>query len=405
MTSQSKMLGPLLATFIVAGNMIGSGVFLLPAGLAQTGSSSLIGWLVAALGAAMLAGVYAILGTIRPQEEGLIEYPARALHPGVGFLSWLGYWIGNWIGNIAVILAAVGYIASLVPGGLSRLSETLVLIALIWAIALANLAGARQVGRFAGVTLVVGLFPIVAVTLLGLFNFDPDIFAASWNVSGEPLTGSIPPTVLTIFWAFLGLESANAVAPVIRDPKRNVAIAAIGGVSLAAILYAAASAALFGILPASEMAASSAPFADAAAKVAGAGFGTLIALAAIARTLGCAGGWFMVTAQTGRTGAKLGFLPASLKEEESPERPVRNVLLVAVLMTLIVFATLSPTLNDQFLLIVDFTVLVFLGIYTLSALALIRFAGGLKNDRQKLVVRLLALASTIYCVYVAAGSY
>ena len=51
-----------LAALVVAGNMIGSGVYLLPATLATTGSSSLIGWVVAGIGAVTLALVFAALG-------------------------------------------------------------------------------------------------------------------------------------------------------------------------------------------------------------------------------------------------------------------------------------------------------------------------------------------------------
>ncbi len=404
MSRRQKRLGPVLATFLVAGNMIGSGVFLLPAVLAQTGSSSLLGWLLAALGAALLAGLYAILATLRPPQEGLIDYPTRAFHPAAGFLSWAAYWSSCWIGNVAIILAAVGYLEVLIPGGLGRSAETAVLLSIIWGLALANLAGAKMMGRFAAATLLLGIVPILAATALGVINFETDIFAASWNESGAPLTRAIPPTVLTIFWAFLGLESANAVAAVVDNPRRNVAVAAVGGVLIAAIVYAAASAALFGVLPAEELAQSSAPFADVVSRLAGPVAGAVVAIAALARTIGCAGGWFLVSAQTGRAGAAIGFLPKVLSEGDPLKRPTRDVLLTAVLMSAVAFATLSPTLNDQFTVIVDFSVMLFLGVYSLSALALLRFSADIQDQDQRRVARLVGVSSLVFCVAVAATS-
>ncbi len=60
-----------LAALVVAGNMIGSGVYLLPATLAPVGSSSVIGWAVAGLGAVTLALVFAALGRLQPDAAGL----------------------------------------------------------------------------------------------------------------------------------------------------------------------------------------------------------------------------------------------------------------------------------------------------------------------------------------------
>ena len=101
----------------------------------------------------------------------------------------------------------------------------------------------------------------------------------------------------------------------------------------------------------------------------------------------------------------MGFLPAGLKEENHIERPVRNILLIAILMTLVVFATLSPTLNGQFLAIVDFSVLLFMAVYAISAAALIRFAAQLRDVRHRRLTRLLGGIAIVYCLFVAVGSF
>jgi arginine:agmatine antiporter len=49
---ESKKLGPFLATVIVANAMIGSGIYMLPAGLGTVGSISILAWVAAACGIA-----------------------------------------------------------------------------------------------------------------------------------------------------------------------------------------------------------------------------------------------------------------------------------------------------------------------------------------------------------------
>ncbi|HUG56785.1 MAG TPA: amino acid permease [Candidimonas sp.] len=58
------------ATMLVAGNMMGSGVFLLPSSLAKVGTIALWGWVVTIIGALFLAFVFAKLGRLAPKEGG-----------------------------------------------------------------------------------------------------------------------------------------------------------------------------------------------------------------------------------------------------------------------------------------------------------------------------------------------
>ena len=57
MSSKPQKIGLITATSLVVGNMIGAGIFLLPATLAQYGSISILGWLFTAAGALILAGL------------------------------------------------------------------------------------------------------------------------------------------------------------------------------------------------------------------------------------------------------------------------------------------------------------------------------------------------------------
>ena len=108
-------LGPFLAMMVVAGGMIGSGIYLLPASLAAFGSVSILGWGLAILGALMLGGVFSFLAILRPRAAGLFSYISEALGPGAGFVSGLVYWMLCWIGNAPIALGMTGYLSVFFP--------------------------------------------------------------------------------------------------------------------------------------------------------------------------------------------------------------------------------------------------------------------------------------------------
>ena len=109
----ARRMGPALAALLVAGNMIGSGLYLLPASLADVGSSSLLAWIIAAGGALAIAGVFAILGRLRPDADGVLDYPRLALHPATGPVAWAAYWVSGWAGNVAIANTAARFNANI----------------------------------------------------------------------------------------------------------------------------------------------------------------------------------------------------------------------------------------------------------------------------------------------------
>ena len=112
--SQAKQIGLLGASAIVAGNMMGSGIALLPANLARIGSITIFAWVIAGAGALALAYVFAKLGTDNPQEGGPIGY-AGEISPVFGFQTGVLYFHANWIGNLAIAITGVAYLSVFFP--------------------------------------------------------------------------------------------------------------------------------------------------------------------------------------------------------------------------------------------------------------------------------------------------
>lgn len=394
----ARQMGPALAALLVAGNMIGSGLYLLPASLADVGSSSLIAWIVAAAGALAIAGVFAILGRLRPEADGVLDYPRAALHPATGPVAWAAYWVSGWAGNVAIALAALGYLTSLFP---ALAGMTLIgLLVIMWLFVGLNMLGARGVAGFGGVSLALGLIPVLAATVLGLLHFNPELFTQAWNPSAKPLTQTLPPTVVLVFWAFLGLESANAAAAKVRDPARDLPRAALLGVGLAALVYILACVAVQGVMTPAELKVSSAPFADVVTRLAGPIAGAVIAGCAALKACGTLGGWILVTAETGRAGAAAGYLPKFLSEADPQVTPRRGLILTGVLMTLTAFVTVSPALGAQFNFIIGLSVALFMLVYGLAALSLVVEAKAIASPGRRLAARIVAVLALVFSAWV-----
>ncbi len=145
---QHRKLGPVLATIVVAGNMIGSGIFLLPATLAGVGSVTLIGWVVASVGALALALLFGKLARRKPLAGGPATYAFDAFGPFVGMQTSLWYWASCLIGNIAIATAASGYLAVFFGIHPSAVQGAMITIALLWLVTFVNMVSPRFVGRW-----------------------------------------------------------------------------------------------------------------------------------------------------------------------------------------------------------------------------------------------------------------
>ncbi|MGH9482363.1 MAG: amino acid permease [Terriglobales bacterium] len=400
---RERKVGLFLATMLVASSMVGSGIFLLPATLAQFGSMTTLGWLVAAGGALVIAEVLGRLGGPAPEAGGAIAYAGRALGPYVGFQAASVYWVSCWVGNVAIAVAAVGYLASLAPALSGALPLALAAVGLIWALTVVNLRGARLVCQLETAALAAGVIPIALVVGAGWWHFRAAIFLQSWNVSGRPMAAALPPAMVLMFWAFAGVESASIATAVVLNPARNVARATRYGVLMAAAIYLAACGVIMGLIPARELAASTAPFADAVRLIFGPAAGALVAALALAKAVGSLGAWILITAQTGEAAAMQGHFPAFFARRGPGNVPRSNLMLVAALMSAGVAMSAAPTLGEQFGELISVSVLLSLLLYIYACLAMWSrwaHARGLGTRRD----RALAAAGIAFCVAVMALS-
>jgi arginine:agmatine antiporter len=397
--NEKHKLGWGLAALVVAGNMIGSGVYLLPATLAPVGSSSVVGWLVAGAGAVTLALVFAALGRLQPDADGLSGFAERGLGRFFGFQTALAFWTACLVGNVAIAVAATGYLGFFFPVLREPVAATFCNLGLIWLTTGAYILGARAASSFAALALAIGLVPIGIAVAAGALAFDGATFAASWSPSGDSLLESVPASLAVIFWAFLGVESAAVLSARVRDPARDVGRASIAGVLLAGAVYVAASVAVFGVIPATVLEQSTSPYADLTARVFGASIAGLVAACAVIKAVGTLSGWVMLGGETARAAARHGYLPSGFGEGD--RTAIANPLLGGAIMSVVAVISGQPTLGGQFGMLVGVTSVLSLVVYGLCSAALFRLA---RWTRARFIAG-LGLVFTIAAVVAAAPGY
>ncbi|WP_327134234.1 amino acid permease [Streptomyces sp. NBC_01343] len=404
----ARRFGLPIATCLVMGNIIGGGIFLLPASVAPFGTISLIAFGVLTAGAIALALVFGRLSQRLPQTGGPYVYARAAFGDFAGFLAAWSYWITAWVSNAALAVAAVGYLTVLFPAiGGHKAAMCLAALAVQWLPALANLAGTRYVGAVQLVATVLKFAPLLLVAVGGLFFFDPANLGPFRATDQSPV-GAVSAAAAILLFSYLGVESAAVSAGEVRDPARNVGRATILGTAGAAAVYLLGTLAVFGLVPHDELVASEAPFTDAVnAMFGGTWGGTLVACAAVISMLGALNGWTLLSAQTPYAAARDGLFP---KVFETKKRgvPVAGVLVTVVLasgLTVYNYTAGSDGVFEILVLVTTFTATV---PYLLSTAAQIHFllSGQSERVHRGRLVRdgVLAGLASGFSMWLVAGS-
>jgi APA family basic amino acid/polyamine antiporter len=405
--TKPRKLGLFTATALVIGNMIGSGVFLLPSALAAYGGVSIVAWLFTSAGALLLALVFARLGRAYPRTGGPYAYARRAFGDFIGFQTAWGYWIAVWAGNAAITVAFVGYLAYFWEDLESnKILAALVGLAAIWVLTAVNVSGVRSGGLVQAVTTVLKLVPLVAIAVLGLFFIEADNFTP-FNASGDGAFGAVTAAATLTLWAFIGLESATVPAEDVEDPRRTIPRATMIGTIVAAAVYILGTTAVLGIVPTDTLADSTAPFADAAESMFGGWAGSVVAVGAVISAFGALNGWILLQGQVPMAAARDGLFPRSFARINRAGAPAIGLIVSSVLVTGLLMMNYNASLVDQFTLIILLATLTTLIPYAYSAAAQLMLMvtdRAAFSGRRLAVDTVIAVAAFAYSVWTIAGS-
>ncbi|MFG2001234.1 amino acid permease [Spirillospora sp. NPDC048911] len=349
-------LGLPAATALVVGNIVGTGIFLLPASLADIGSISILVFGLVTLGATALAIVFGRLGARIPASGGPYAYARDAFGEFMGFWTAWSFWLTAWIGNAAIAFAWVGYVNYFLKWD-STAGKLLIGLAGVWIPALINLSGVRNIGAFQLVTTVLKFVPLIFVGVVGLFFVSAENFPA-FNTSGDSVMGALSLAAGLILFAYSGMESVTIVAGRVRDPGRTIGKASVFGVLACAAMYMLATVAVFGTVPADRLSTSAAPFAEAINNMFGGGTGGgLMAACAVVSGIGALNGWTMLVAEMPMAAARDGMFPRAFGRLSRRGAPIAGIVTGAVLTSLmLLYAHLgSQSGFDSILLLASFT--------------------------------------------------
>ena len=404
MADAPKKMSLIQLTVIVAVNMMGSGIIMLPTNMAQVGAISLLSWGVTAVGSMAIAYGFAQAGVLNQRTGGMSAYAEEAYGKSGFFMVFYLYFFSLAIGNVAIAISAVGYLATFFPWLSSTPIATCVgVIGLIWLTTVANFGGPSVTGRIGAITVWGVIIPVAGLSLIGWLWFSGATFGAAWNPKGLTFLGGMGSSISLTLWAFLGMESAAQNSDAVENPKRNVPLACMLGTLGAAVIYILSTTVIQGIVPNAELAKSTGPFGLVYAKMFSPTVGSIIMALAIMACLGSLLGWQFTIAQTAKSAAEDRMFPAFFARVTRSNAPIAGMLVMGVVQSLMALSTVSPSLSEQFSVLVNLAVVtnVVPYIIALSALIVMMQKAGVAPGpyRRNVAVSLVATLYSVYAIY------
>ena len=394
-----RELGLLDATLLVAGSMIGSGIFIVAADITRNVGSAgwlIAVWLITGLMTLIAAVSYGELSAMFPKAGGQYVYLKEAYNPLVGFLYGWSFFAVIQTGTIAAVGVAFSkFTAYLWP----QVSEDLILLTLdsvkisaaqvlaigiIIVLTYINTKGVKGGKMIQTSFTLTKLFSLFGLIIFGFIVMKPEIWTSNWQNAWsmqklspdgtfESLTiaaalGAVAAAMVGSIFSSDAWNNVTFIAGEVRNPKRNIGLSLFLGTLIVTIVYVLANLVYLAVLPLQEIAyAEKDRVAVAASSVIFGNVGTvIIALMIMVSTFGCNNGLILAGARVYHTMANDGLFfkkTASLNKHAVPEFGLWLQCLVA--SALCMSGKYGDLLDMISFVVVIFYVLTILGIYIL----------------------------------------
>ena len=369
------------AVALIMGSIIGVGVFNLPSSLASIGPITIVSMALTTVGALALAVLFGALSRRLPADGGPYAYARVAFGNGIGFMNAWSYWITAWAGNAAIAVGWVLYVERFLNKGHDTLYSIVLVLIGLWLPAAVNLSGVKNMGAIQVITTILKFAALAFVSIVGLFfsktaHFTPGI------VNGDSAALAIGAGMSIALFSYLGVETAAVAAGKVRDPDRNVPRATVLGTLACAAVYMLSLIVVFGVLPASTLSESTAPFSSVVDSMfGGTVWGDLMAVVVIISGLGALNGWTMICAEMPLAAAKDGLFPERFKKLSSSSVPAFGIIASTVLASVaMIINYLGANGANAFTTLVLMTGITSAIPYAFSALAQLKWRW---TDRKK----------------------
>ncbi len=400
-TAFKPTLGLFDSTMIVAGSMIGSGIFIVSADITRNVGSA--GWLIAVwliTGFMTLTAAlsYGELSAMFPKAGGQYVYLKEAFNPLAGFLyGWSFFAVIQTATIAAVGVAFSKFLAYIVPGlgpeniladlGFITINAgqlvSIVLITFLTFINTKGIEGGKMIQTTFTVVKLLSLFGLIIFGLL--LAAKGSIWSANWTdawqmtsrnaegtviggVAGSAILGAIAASMVGSIFSSDAWNNVTFIAGEVKNPKRNIGLALFLGTLVVTIIYVSANLMYVSVLPLNEIA--SAPqdrVAVAASKAIFGNIGTyVIAVMIMISTFGCNNGLILAGARVYYTMAKDGLFfkkTGELNKNNVPEFALWIQCIVASILCL--SGKYGDLLDMISFVVVMFYALTILGIFIL----------------------------------------
>ena len=350
MTELRRALGLAAALSIVVGTVIGSGIFRVPQTMIQSVGSVEMVFLVWVVGGALtLAGAltYAELAAALPGAGGEYVYLTEAYGPVWGYLySWTQLSVAK-SGSIATLATAFfEYTAHFIPefervwftlGPLPIKYGQIFALVLILVLGAVNYVGVRVGGGVQVAVTILKVALIAFVIAAGLFYAHPAVSVPLPDV--PPLRTGFIAALVAALWAYDGWNNVGMVASEIKNPKRNLPLALIGGTVLVIAIYMLANWAYFRVLTPGEVATHKLVAAEMMLRVQGPAGAAAVSIAAMISIFAALNGSILSGARVPYAAARDGlFFKSAAKVHPVFQTPGMSIIMLTGWSSLLVLS-------------------------------------------------------------------
>jgi basic amino acid/polyamine antiporter, APA family len=405
--SFKRSLSLLDATMVVAGSMIGSGIFIVSADITRNVGSAgwlIFVWLITGFMTLVAAVSYGELSGMFPKAGGQYVYLKEAYNPFISFLYGWSLFAVIQTGTIAAVGVAFSkFTAYLIlplsednillnAGWLKISAAQIVAIVLIVLLTWNNTRGIKEGKIIQTLFTSAKLLSLFGLIVFGLFALKPDVWGANWNNAWEIGKGTVAGDDVATGWtvlpyagvgAIMGAIAASMVGSVfssdawnnvtfiageIKNPQRNIGLSLFFGTLIVTIIYVMANVMYTAVLPLHDIA--SAPKDRVAVEASRAIFGNIgtyiIAVMIMISTFGCNNGLILAGARVYYTMAQDGLFfkkAGALNKNAVPQWALWAQMIVASILCL--SGRYGDLLDMISFVVVIFYVLTIMGIFIL----------------------------------------
>ena len=406
MQDNKKQLGLWTSTSLVIGNMIGAGVFMMPATLASFGGISLVGWVCASLGAFLLSKVFANLSKLLPAADGgPYAYSQKGLGDFAGFLVAWCYLVSVWCTNAAITVSFISAMSTFIPAlATNSLLAAFTGLATIWFLTWINSLGILTSGKLQLVTTILKIVPIVLIGLAGLFYIQWDNFLP-FNASGTSNVAAITATTTLTFFAFLGIECATIPSGSVANSASTVAKATTLGTLIATVVYILSTVSIMGMIPAAQLKTSVTPFADAAVMIWGTGAQYWVSAGVAIAAFGALNGYILIQGQLPAAIANDKLFPMIFARQNSKGVPAMGVVISSVFVSIFMVMNYTKGLvaQFQFLILLTTSTIIIPYVFCTASFMILRLRKTFTSSLAKITAILLACLTFVFCIWIMLG--